>query len=68
MADKALHIDTSAFSVTSFTEANRRDKAYWLSKSPQERLHALEVMRQINYAYDPATDSIQRTIEVVKRA
>ena len=68
MTNKALNINTSAFSVTSFTEADRRDKDYWLSKSPQERLHALEVMRQINYAYDPATDSIQRTIEVVKRA
>ena len=34
MTNKALNIDTSAFSVTSFTEADRRDKDYWLSKSP----------------------------------
>ncbi len=68
MADAHLKLDKSAFSVTSFGEAEEADKAYWRSLSPQERLSALETMRQINYAYDPASDRIQRTLEVAERA
>ena len=68
MANVSSQIDKSALSVTSFSEADEEDKAYWLSKSPQERLSALEVMRQINYAYDPAADRIQRTLELAKRS
>ena len=61
-------MDRSAFSVTSFAEADREDKAFWTEKTPQERLAALEQMRQINYAYDPVADHIQRTFEVAERA
>lgn len=68
MADSRFKIDTTAFSVTSFTEADDADRAYWLSVDPQTRLAALEEMRQINYGYDPASDRIQRTIEVVQRS
>lgn len=67
MAETSLSLDKSAFSVSSFSEAEKEDKAYWLSKTPQERLAALERMRQINYAYDPVSDRIQRTVEVAKR-
>ena len=66
MADESS-IDRSAFSVSSFSEAEEEDKAYWLSRTPQERLVALEKMRQINYAYDPVSDRIQRTLEVAER-
>ena len=68
MADSRFKLDPTAFSVTSFTEADDADRVYWLSVDPQTRVAALEAMRQINYGYDPVSDRIQRTIEVVQRS
>ena len=68
MATSRFTLDTSAFSVTSFDEAEDQDRDYWLSVDPQTRVAALEQMRQINYGYDPASDRIQRVIEVVQRS
>ena len=60
-------VDKEMFSVlSSFEEAAEADKAYWHSKSPQERMAALELMRQINYGYDPTTERLQRVLEVAK--
>lgn len=59
-------MDKTAFSVTTLFEKSN-DKKYWLSKTPQERLQALEMMRQINYGYDPATTRLQRVLEIVER-
>lgn len=42
-----------------------RDNAYWHSKTPLERLEALELMRQAKYGYDPLTARVQRTIQVI---
>jgi hypothetical protein len=42
------------------------DRQYWLSKTPDERFEALEILRQIAYGYDPATERLQRVFEVVK--
>jgi len=42
------------------------DVAYWLSRSADERFAAIELMRQINYAYDPLADRIPRLLEVVE--
>jgi len=45
-------MDKSIFSVTSlFDESD--EKAYWLSKTSRERLETMELMRQINYGYNP---------------
>ena len=40
------------------------DRQYWLSKTPAERFEALELLRQIAYGYDPATERLQRVFEV----
>ncbi|MDE0019114.1 MAG: hypothetical protein OXU51_23235 [Candidatus Poribacteria bacterium] len=62
-----FRMDKEEFSVlSSFEEADEADKAYWHSKSPQERMAALELMRQINYGYDPTTERIQRVLEVAE--
>ncbi|MDE0634608.1 MAG: hypothetical protein OXI43_01970 [Candidatus Poribacteria bacterium] len=58
-------MDKTAFSVTTLSEKSG-DKEYWLSKTPQERLEALELMRQINYGYDPTTARLQRVLEIVE--
>jgi hypothetical protein len=63
----SLRMDKSAFSVGSlFDESD--EKEYWLSKTPLERLEAVEIMRQIVYGYDPATARMQKVLEVVSRS
>jgi hypothetical protein len=37
---------------------------YWLSRTPQERLQALECLRRLYYGYDPATARVQRVLDV----
>ena len=61
----SLKIDKCAFSVASTSEESE-DKEYWYAKTPQERLQAVELMRQINYGYDPTTTRLQRVLEVTK--
>ena len=58
-------LDRTAFSVSSLQEESD-EKAYWQSKTPLERLEALELMRQIHYGYDPTTSRLQRFFEVVE--
>jgi len=59
-------LDKTAFSVASLTDESD-EKQYWLTKSPYERLRALELMRQIIYGYDPSTERLQRFFEVAER-
>ena len=40
--------------------------AYWLNITPEERLIALETMRQINYGYDATTARLQRFFEITE--
>ncbi len=61
----SVQIDRKTFSVASLLDPPD-EKAYWLSKTPAERLQAAELMRQIVYGYDPATTRIQKVIEVVQ--
>ena len=62
-----IFIDKSAFSVSSLSDESD-DKIYWLSKTPEERLIATELMRQINYGYDPTTARLQRILEIAELA
>ncbi|MEW5766601.1 MAG: hypothetical protein AB1797_03110 [bacterium] len=58
-------MDKTAFSVASLWDESD-EKAYWLSKTPQKRLQALELMRQIIYGYDPSSTRFQRVFEVAQ--
>jgi hypothetical protein len=60
-----VRLDRSVFEVASLDDEDP-DKAYWQSKSPQERMEALELLRQIIYGYDPATTRLQRVLEVAE--
>jgi hypothetical protein len=42
------------------------DREFWLSKTPGERLAAVELLRAINYGYDPATARLQRVLRVAQ--
>ena len=63
----SLKIDKTAFTVSTI-EAQSDEKEYWLSKSPYERLQAVETLRQLNYGYHQSTARLQRVLEVVQRA
>lgn len=58
-------MDKTAFGIRSlFDESD--EKVYWLSRTPSERLEALELMRQIVYGYDPSTARLQRSLEIAE--
>ena len=63
--EELLKVDRTALTVTSLYESD--EKEYWLSKTPEERLQALELMRQIVYGYDPDTARLQRVLEIAQR-
>ena len=58
-------MDKGALSIVSLAEESDERK-YWHSKTPYERLEAVELMRQINYGYDPTTTRLQRVLEVAQ--
>ena len=60
-----LKVDRNSFSVVSL-DKNDDDIKYWLSKSPVERIHAVEFLRQLMYNYDPSTERLQRVFETAE--
>jgi len=58
-------MDKTAFSVASLRDPPD-EKAYWISKTPRERLQAVELMRQVVYGYKPASDRLPRFFEVAQ--
>ena len=42
------------------------DRAFWLSRTVEERFVAAEQMRQMAYGYDPTTARLQRVLRVVE--
>jgi hypothetical protein len=62
--DSEPRVDRTAFSVfSSFEEADAADDAYWRSRTPDERLAHLELLRRINYG-DAATGRIEKVLEI----
>ncbi|MHB1047931.1 MAG: hypothetical protein ACYDBY_06895 [Thermoanaerobaculia bacterium] len=59
----AMRVDRTAFDVVPL-DGQDDDLAYWLARSVDERLEAIEVQRQVIYGYDPATDRLRRVLEV----
>jgi hypothetical protein len=58
-------LDRSVISVVpSNAESDEID--YWLKKTPDERLEAGEMLRQVAYGYDPSTARLQRVLEFVR--
>jgi hypothetical protein len=61
-------LDRTVFSVVTLEEADNDEVKFWLSKTPYERLNALETLRQIFYGYDTTTTRLQRLFEIAERA
>lgn len=68
MSERLSHltVDRTAFTVSDLKEPTP-EKAYWLSRTTEERLQALEVMRQVLYPDAGPTARLQRILEVVER-
>jgi hypothetical protein len=64
---KLPKLDKKIITISSLHEESD-EIAYWYSKTPQERIEAIEVMRQIIYGYDPATTRLQRVLEITEQA
>lgn len=60
-----IKLDKTAFSVVNLDDDS--DKTFWLECTPEKRLEAIELMRQVNYGYDPTTARLQRIFEIAER-
>jgi hypothetical protein len=54
-------LDRSVFTVGTFDDDDA--PGYWRTRSPEDRLAALEFLRRMMYGYDPVADRIQKTLE-----
>ncbi len=63
--DLLTKMDKTAFSVASLYDESD-EKAWWFSRTPAERLQALEHLRQSAYGYDPDSARLQRVLEVAQ--
>lgn len=54
---KSLKVNRNVLKVTSLTEESD-DKTFWHSRTPQERLKQMEILRRINYG-DKAAARLQ---------
>jgi hypothetical protein len=61
-----LNIDKTTMVISSLDDPTD-EIAYWSTKSPIERLAAIELMRQIIYGYDPASTRLQRVLTITER-
>jgi hypothetical protein len=62
-------VDRSAFSIVhSFEEADQLDRAYSWSKTPEQRMQALEFNRQVAFGYGNGKPfpRFSRVLEIVK--
>ncbi len=60
-----MKMDRSFFAVAGLTEESD-ESAYWQAQTPEARLQALELMRQVMYGYDPSTARLERLFETAE--
>ena len=59
-------IDRTSFTVTTFDDADGDDIAYWMGKSPTERIEALEYLRRWAYGEAEVDARLQRIFTVAE--
>ena len=58
-------MDRTAFDVVDLHAPD--DNAYWWSRTPEERMQAIEINRRIVYGYGDTPPRFQKVFEVVQR-
>ena len=61
----SFKVDRKALSVASLQDETD-ERVYWHSRTPQERLRQVEMLRRINYGHR-ATARLQRVLEITER-
>lgn len=59
-------MDKTALTVASLHGPSDENE-YWHQQTPEARLAALELMRQVMYGYDPSTERLQRLLTITQR-
>jgi len=59
-------LDKSVITIGPLDDSEER-RAYWHSRTPAERLEAMEELRRINYGEDATAGRLQRLLEVIER-
>jgi hypothetical protein len=60
-----IKVNREVIKVTAIDETD--EKEYWLSQTPEKRLEAMEMMRQLAYGYDENSAGFQRVLEITER-
>jgi hypothetical protein len=63
---KKNKMDKTRVVITSL-DAPSDEPSYWSTKTPEERMAAIEVMRQIVYGYNQSTTRLQRVFTITQR-
>jgi hypothetical protein len=58
-------LDRTHFSVALLTDPDDA-REYWLTRSVEERLRAIELLRRTFYGYSSAGEGLQRVLEVAQ--
>jgi hypothetical protein len=53
---------------TTLAGAERQDNAAWRKMTPRQRLETVELLRQMNHNYDPATARLPRVYTITQQA
>ena len=61
-----MRVDRTKISISDSFD-NTEEKEYWFSRTPEERLLAMEMMRRVAYGYDENSARLQRVFEVAER-
>ena len=67
METKAQLVDRNVFELATLENQDEADRVFWLNKSAYDRLLAVEEIRQVLYAYNSASQRLQRVFEVVEQ-
>ena len=60
--DKLPSLNKNIVNVTSLDDIEE-EKKYWISKTPLERIEAIEINRRMVYGQDRVTSRLQRILE-----
>ncbi|MBI3463700.1 MAG: hypothetical protein HY000_11685 [Planctomycetes bacterium] len=60
-----MRMDRNALTISTLSEEGD-DREHWRRATPDERLLALEFMRQVCYGYDPSTTRLQRVLTIAR--
>jgi len=63
--DELPRLDKKVLSVTALNDTEE-EKRYWLSRTPLERIEAIEMNRRMVYGKDRVTSRLQRLLETAE--